>query len=401
MFIQSAELTAAPGKSGELGPMVTKMRDLLSSETGKQWWSWAVLAGRPFGTQLLSTRAEGVADMVATQMKLIGSDAWAGLSSEASGVLAGPAETYLTEVIAMTGEPGEPKQFTTVTRATMAGRDLAAGADPLGLAGTLAQKRKLLAAVEAMREANPMLGLRGVRLGIHLPSLVRMQVRAILEAACACTREGIKVKPKIMIPLTAHTNELRVERAILEAEAAAVTKEQGIRVRYQFGTMIEIPRAAVTADKIASFAEFFSFGTNDLTQTTFGISRDDAETGFLQEYLEKRILPENPFATIDQDGVGKLMQVGVALGRLVYAVDDLTAKRLRIAMQPVIEMDIAYYLLIPEARAGLPAVIAFRTWIEAQAADFRRDFTQRFRRNMIRSNAASATPKILRASQEK
>jgi pyruvate,orthophosphate dikinase len=166
-----------------------------------------------------------------------------------------------------------------------------------------------------MREANPMLGLRGVRLGIHLPSLVRMQVRAILEAACACTREGIKVKPKIMIPLTAHTNELKIERAILEAEAAAVTKEQGVRVRYQFGTMIEIPRAALTADKIAKFAEFFSFGTNDLTQTTFAISRDDAETGFLQEYLEKRILLENPFATIDQDGVGKLMEVAVALGR--------------------------------------------------------------------------------------
>ena len=126
MFIQSAELTAAPGKSGELGPMVTKMRNLLSSETGKQWWSWGVLAGRPFGTQLLSTRAEGVADMVATQMKLGGSEAWAALSPEAAGVLAGPAATYLAEVIAITGEAGEPKQFATVTRATMAGRDLAA-----------------------------------------------------------------------------------------------------------------------------------------------------------------------------------------------------------------------------------------------------------------------------------
>jgi hypothetical protein len=126
MFIQSAELTAAPGRSGELGPMVTKMRDVLTSETGKQWWSWAALAGRPFGTQLLSTRAEGVADMVATQMKLVGSDAWAALSSQASGILAGPADTYLAEVIAMTGEPGEPKQFTTVTRATMAGGDLPA-----------------------------------------------------------------------------------------------------------------------------------------------------------------------------------------------------------------------------------------------------------------------------------
>ena len=125
MFIQSAELTAAPGKSGELGPMVTKMRDLLSNETGKQWWSWAVLAGRPFGTQIISTRADGFADMVATQMNLIGSEAWAALSPEAGGILAHPADTYLAEVIAMTGEPAEPKQMTTVTRATIGGKDLA------------------------------------------------------------------------------------------------------------------------------------------------------------------------------------------------------------------------------------------------------------------------------------
>ncbi len=193
----------------------------------------------------------------------------------------------------------------------------APGPDPLGLAGPLEQKKRLLAAVGAMREANPMLGLRGVRLGIHLPQLVRMQVRAILEAACRCKREGVKVKPKIMIPLTAHNNELKVEEAILEAEARAVMKEQGVRVAYQFGTMIEIPRAALTAGEIARYAEFFSFGTNDLTQTTFGISRDDAETGFLQEYLERRILPENPFATLDQAGVGKLMEMGVRLGREV------------------------------------------------------------------------------------
>jgi pyruvate,orthophosphate dikinase len=160
-----------------------------------------------------------------------------------------------------------------------------------------------------------MLGLRGVRLGIHLPALVRMQVRAIIEAACICAREGVKVKPKIMIPLTAHNNELKFERGILEAEAKTVMKEQGRKVPYQFGTMIEIPRAAITADAIAQQAEFFSFGTNDLTQTTFGISRDDAETGFLQEYLAKGILPENPFATLDQEGVGKLMRVGVTLGR--------------------------------------------------------------------------------------
>ena len=194
---------------------------------------------------------------------------------------------------------------------------MAAGKDPLGLAGTLATKKRLLEAVNALREANPMLGLRGVRLGIHLPQLVRMQVRAIIEAACRCRREGIRVHPKIMIPLIAHNNELKVERAILDEEAKAVMKEQGVRVKYQFGTMIEIPRAALTAGDIARQAEFFSFGTNDLTQTTFGISRDDAETGFLREYLEKRILPDNPFATLDQAGVGKLMEMGVRLGREV------------------------------------------------------------------------------------
>ncbi|QRN96375.1 pyruvate, phosphate dikinase [Archangium violaceum] len=184
-----------------------------------------------------------------------------------------------------------------------------------GLEARLVQKRRLLEAVESMRETNPMLGLRGVRLGIHLPALVRMQVRAIFEAACQCTREGVRVFPKVMIPLIAHSNELRVEKELLEAEARDVMKEQGLEVAYQFGTMIEIPRAALTADQIAQEAEFFSFGTNDLTQTTYGISRDDAETGFLSEYLQKRILPENPFATLDQRGVGALMEMGVKLGR--------------------------------------------------------------------------------------
>ncbi|WNG54275.1 pyruvate, phosphate dikinase [Archangium gephyra] len=184
-----------------------------------------------------------------------------------------------------------------------------------GLEERLARKRRLLEAVESMREANPMLGLRGVRLGIHLPALVRMQVRAIFEAACQCTRDGVRVFPKVMIPLIAHSNELRVEKELLEAEARAVMKEQGVRVAYQFGTMIEIPRAALTADQLAEEAEFFSFGTNDLTQTTYGISRDDAETGFLSEYLQKRILPENPFATLDQRGVGSLMELAVKLGR--------------------------------------------------------------------------------------
>ncbi len=179
----------------------------------------------------------------------------------------------------------------------------------------LAHKQKMLTAVEGMREQNPMLGLRGVRLGIHLPALIRMQVRAIFEAACQCARKGIKVHPKIMIPLTVHNNELKIEEAILKDEAGKVMAEKRMTVRYQFGTMIEIPRAALTADRIAEFAEFFSFGTNDLTQTTFGISRDDAETGFLLEYLAKGILPENPFTSIDETGVGKLMKLAVKLGR--------------------------------------------------------------------------------------
>ncbi len=196
--------------------------------------------------------------------------------------------------------------------------DDAGGTQTAALLGELSSKRALLDAVESMREQNPMLGLRGVRLGIHMPALVRMQVRAIFEAACFCAKAGVKVKPKIMIPLTAISTELKVERELLEDEAKQVLKEQGLvpsQLAYEFGTMIEVPRAAIAAERIAEYAEFFSFGTNDLTQTTFGISRDDAETGFLSEYLRKGILLRNPFATLDQTGVGVLMQMGVQLGR--------------------------------------------------------------------------------------
>jgi pyruvate,orthophosphate dikinase len=187
--------------------------------------------------------------------------------------------------------------------------------DPGELEQELRPKRALLAAVRALREQNPMLGLRGVRLGIHMPELVTMQVRAIFEAACNCEEEGIQVLPKIMIPLIAHSNELKMEQGMLETAARQVMAERGRTVRYQFGTMIEVPRAALTADQIAVYAQFFSFGTNDLTQTTFGISRDDAETGFLVEYLQKGVFAENPFATLDERGVGKLMAMAVALGR--------------------------------------------------------------------------------------
>jgi pyruvate,orthophosphate dikinase len=187
--------------------------------------------------------------------------------------------------------------------------------DRAALGPVLRSKRILLESVEAMHEQNPMLGLRGVRLGIHMPELVRMQMRAILEAACACAREGVKLKPKIMIPLASTSAELKLQRELLEDEARQVLKEQGMKVRYEFGTMIEVPRAALIAGELAEFAEFFSFGTNDLTQTTFGISRDDAETGFLSEYLQKGVLAQNPFAALDEDGVGRLMEIGVKLGR--------------------------------------------------------------------------------------
>ncbi len=178
-------------------------------------------------------------------------------------------------------------------------------------------KEKMLARVEVLREDNPMLGLRGVRLGNHFPDLPRMQVRAIIEAASLVAKEGGDVRPEIMIPLTSHVNELVFQRELLEAEAKTVMEEQGIEINYKFGTMIEIPRAALTADQLAEHAEFFSFGTNDLTQTTYGISRDDAEQGFLIEYMVNGILPDNPFETIDPDGVGQLMELAVEKGRSV------------------------------------------------------------------------------------
>ena len=178
-------------------------------------------------------------------------------------------------------------------------------------------KEAVLRRAETLREENPMLGLRGVRLGIYIPELTAMQVRAIFEAACEVSKEGVSVHPEVMIPLTSHINELKVQRSALEAEAKEVMQENGVEIDYKFGTMIEIPRAALTADQIAEHAEFFSFGTNDLTQTTFGISRDDAEAGFLIDYMEKHILANNPFATIDEDGVGQLMQLAVEKGRSV------------------------------------------------------------------------------------
>ena len=179
----------------------------------------------------------------------------------------------------------------------------------------LKEKEDLLAAIKGLHESNPMMGLRGVRLSIQMPEIVEMQVRAIFEAAADCTLRGIVVHPEVMIPLTGTVKELEWIQPRLERIAAAVMGEKKVQFTYKFGTMIEIPRAAVTAGELAKLAQFFSFGTNDLTQMTFGYSRDDAERNFLVTYVAEGILPKNPFQTLDREGVGKLMQMAVNDGR--------------------------------------------------------------------------------------
>ena len=179
----------------------------------------------------------------------------------------------------------------------------------------LEPEEALLRAIEGMREQNPMLGLRGIRLGLMFPEIIQMQVRAILEAAISLKKKNVDVRPEIMIPLVGHVNELHRTRDLLEAVVKQVFKEQKTEVAYKFGTMMEIPRACLTAGEIAEYAEFFSFGTNDLTQTTFGYSRDDAEGKFLLKYVEEKILPVNPFESLDHAGVGRLMKMAVEEGR--------------------------------------------------------------------------------------
>jgi pyruvate,orthophosphate dikinase len=172
----------------------------------------------------------------------------------------------------------------------------------------LGNLQKMLAAVQAMHEANPMLGLRGCRLSFAFPGIVRMQVTAIISAACRMKKEGLSVIPEIMIPLISHVNELKWVKDRLEQTAQQIMQDEKIDIDYSFGTMIETPRAALTAGEIAAEASFFSFGTNDLTQMTFGISRDDAGT-FLQQYLDETILPADPTESIDQAGVGRLIRL--------------------------------------------------------------------------------------------
>ena len=194
----------------------------------------------------------------------------------------------------------------------------------------LAELEKMLAVINSLWEVNPMMGLRGCRAGIMYKGLTEMQTRAYFQAACRCARRGVKVIPEVMIPLVGHVNELRLERVKLEAVARRVMDEEGIKVEYMFGTMIEVPRAALTAAEIAQYAQFFSFGTNDLTQMTYAFSRDDAEGKFLMAYREGfesaevdaqgrpvtiKILETNPFETIDQVGVGRLVEMCVAEGK--------------------------------------------------------------------------------------
>ncbi len=186
-----------------------------------------------------------------------------------------------------------------------------------GCSKELEEKQEMLKKVRALREMNPMLGLRGCRLGLLYPEIYTMQVKAILKAACNLTKKGIKVIPEIEIPLVNHELELKTLREIVEKTAEEVFEEEGTKVHYFIGTMIELPRACLTAEEIANFADFFSFGTNDLTQTTFGFSRDDAEGKILPHYVEQKILSDSPFIVLDRKGVGSLMKMATDKGRSV------------------------------------------------------------------------------------
>jgi len=170
------------------------------------------------------------------------------------------------------------------------------------------------ATVEAHREANPMLGHRGVRLAITAPDIAEMQVRAIFGAALQAAEEGVRVEPEIMIPVVMTERELISQKKIILRVAEELFEKHGRRLEYAVGTMVELPRAALTADEMAPHADFFSFGTNDLTQTTLGLSRDDAGT-FLPQYIEEGYLPGDPFRSVDRKGVGRLIRTAVSLGR--------------------------------------------------------------------------------------
>ncbi|HEX6140611.1 MAG TPA: pyruvate, phosphate dikinase, partial [Candidatus Limnocylindria bacterium] len=263
--------------------------------------------------EFLPSYDELVADVTRLRTLLEVSGNGRGPTVDAVGDRLTPAiEKGLTRIF---GEKDAARAMKLIQREGKATAAPAAEADRSSLEAELAERTELLHAVEAMREQNPMLGLRGVRLGLMVPDIVKMQTRAILAGAARVAAEGRTPLPEIMIPLVGHVNELRETRAILEAEVARIVEASGQQVSYKFGTMIEVPRGALTADEIAEHAEFFSFGTNDLTQMGFGFSRDDAEGKFLLQYVDRKILPENPFQVLDAAGIGQLVRIGVEKGR--------------------------------------------------------------------------------------
>ena len=217
-----------------------------------------------------------------------------------------PLHEFLPELSTVLLETQELKMTNNLTKSLL-------NTSPLD--DEIAEKKKVISLIRSLSEENPMMGLRGCRLGIVWPEINEMQVRAIFEAACELKSEGIDVIPEVMIPLVGMISELQYVKTQLLEIAEEIIKDSGVDLEYKFGTMIEIPRAALTADEIATEAEFFSFGTNDLTQMTFGFSRDDAEGKFIPVYLNKEILENNPFEILDQEGVGKLMKIAIELGR--------------------------------------------------------------------------------------
>ena len=189
-------------------------------------------------------------------------------------------------------------------------KDFIALAKEMGISEEKAHQR-----AEELFEFNPMMGHRGCRLGITFPEIYQMQVRAIIEAACELKKENkMTVEPEIMIPLVGHVNELKALKELLLPVIEETIKKHHLKLKYQIGTMIEIPRAAIVAGQIAEEAEFFSFGTNDLTQMTYGFSRDDSGK-FIKDYLDKKVFTEDPFQTVDQEGVGELMKMAIKAGR--------------------------------------------------------------------------------------
>jgi pyruvate,orthophosphate dikinase len=269
---------------------------------------------REGGDELSADDAETVAifDDALAELQTLQTDDFAGLFRAMDGL---PVVIRLIDPPLHEFLPGHDELLAKVTRLQTIVELTPESGLPDGIQAELAEAEELLSAVEAMREQNPMLGMRGVRLGLMIPDVVRMQTRAILAAAARVAAEGKTPLPEIMIPLVGHVNELAETRRVLEAEVASIIETSGQQVHYKFGTMIEVPRGALTADAIAEHAEFFSYGTNDLTLMTFGYSRDDAEGKFLLQYVERKILPENPFQVLDREGVGQLVRLATERGR--------------------------------------------------------------------------------------